>query len=99
MINHGAEPEQREHAARMLTLPPLPAAFEGLWADFMTLDLRRPPVMAGTAPIPISEMIGYGQAMYGGYVPHEIQTLCALDALRCHGATKPKDDAEAVDAE
>ena len=96
MHNNVAPASERAEAAAMLDVPPLPFAFSGLWADFLALDHRRPPTMAGAAPIPIGEIEAYGRIMHGGYVPHEVETLLGLDAIRLRVAAQGAPTREAT---
>jgi hypothetical protein len=92
--NTFAPATDRAAAAAALDVQPLPFAWGQLWGDFLVLDARRPPAMAGISPIPVSEITAYGHALRGGYVPHEIETLIALDAIRLRVART--DDPAAV---
>jgi len=80
--NNFAPQSQRAMARRALELPPLPAAWEPLFADFITLDRRRPPAFAGIAPLPISEIVAFGEALRFGYAAHELEAMIELDAIR-----------------
>lgn len=71
----------------MLNVPPLPFAFSGLWADFLTLDPRRPTAMSGISALPITEIVAYGNALHGGYTSLEVETLIGLDNMRLRIAT------------
>ena len=87
MKNGFASASDRAAAEAALNVPAIPFAFAQLFTDFLTLDARRPPAMSGLSPIPISEMSGYGAAIYGGYAAHEIETLIQLDSLRMRCAS------------
>ena len=91
--NAFAPPGQRAAAMRALTVPDLPFAWAPLFADFLRLDGRRPPSMGGASAIPIAEIEALGRVLHGGYVPHEVETLLDLDAIRLRVAVEPIDDA------
>lgn len=84
MNNGFASANDRSIASRALAVPMVPFAFGQLLRDFLTLDARRPPGMNGLCAIPVTEMTGYGNAVYKnvGYAAHEIETLIQLDSLR-----------------
>lgn len=88
--NNFASPSDRASAAAALDVPPLPFAFADVWADFCVLDERRVPAMSGASPLMISDILGYGQAMHGGYARQDIETLLGLDSIRLRVANNRK---------
>ena len=88
--NNFASASDRETAAAALNVPPLPFAFADVWADFCVLDNRRTPGMSGASPLMISDILGYGQVMHGGYARQDVETLLGLDSIRLRVANDVK---------